>query len=54
MRMKICISTESTVDLSNELVEKYDIKIVPFGILLGEDLKFDGEIDALDIFKFVE
>ena len=54
MRMKICISTESTVDLSKELVEKYDIKIVPFGILLGEDLKFDGEIDALDIFKFVE
>ena len=52
--MKICISTESTVDLTKDLIEKYDIKIVPFGILLGETLKYDGEIDSLDIFKYVE
>ena len=52
--MKICISTESTVDLSKELIDEYDIKVIPFGILLGEDLKYDGEIDALDIFSFVE
>ena len=52
--MKICISTESTVDLSKELIEQYDVKVIPFGILLGEELKYDGEIDALDIFSFVE
>ena len=52
--MKIVISTESTCDLSKELLEKYNIKTTPFGILLGEDLKYDGEIDALDIFKYVE
>ena len=52
--MKICISTESTVDLSKELIEEYDIKIIPFGILLGEELKYDGEINSLDIFNYVE
>lgn len=52
--MKICISTESTADLSPELVKEYDIKVIPFSILLGEEVKRDGDIEALDIFKFVE
>ena len=52
--MKVCISTESTVDLSRELIDEYDIRIIPFGILLGENLKYDGEINSLDIFAFVE
>lgn len=52
--MKICISTESTADLSKELLDEYDIKTIPFGIMLGEELKFDGEINSLDVFQFVE
>ena len=52
--MKVCISTESTVDLSKELLDEYDIKVIPFGILLGEELKKDGEINSLDIFSYVE
>lgn len=30
--MKIAISAESTIDLTNELLEKYDIKVVPFSV----------------------
>ena len=52
--MKVCISTESTADLSPELLKEYDISVIPFRILLGEDIMADGEINALDIFNFVE
>ena len=51
--MKICISGESTIDLSKELLEKYHIRTIPFGVLLGEDAYQDGEINSQDIFDFV-
>ena len=51
--MKICISAESTIDLSKELLEKYHIKTIPFGVLLGEDSYLDGEINSQDIFDYV-
>ena len=34
--MKIAISVESTNDLSKDLLLKYDIKVVPYHITLGE------------------
>jgi len=52
--MKIAISAETTVDLSEELLEKYDIKTVPFTVLLGEETKLDGDISPEDIFDFVD
>ncbi len=52
--MKIAISAESTIDLTPELVEKYDIKIVQFTINLGEEAFFDKDISPQDIFEYVE
>ena len=51
--MKIAISTESTVDLTKELIEKFDIKTVPFQILLGNDSYLDGDITTDEIIEFV-
>ena len=52
--MKIALSTESTLDLSKELLEKYDINVFPFVVLLGENEYKDGEITGPDIFDYVE
>lgn len=52
--MKIAISAESTIDLTNELIEKYDIHIVPFNVTLGDKTFLDGEITSSDIIKYVD
>ena len=52
--MKIAITAESTIDMPRELLEKYDIKTLPFTIILGDKDYKDGEITSADIFKFVE
>lgn len=47
------IVSDSTCDLSKELVEKYDIHIVPLHILLGEDEYLDGvNIKPEDIYTW--
>ena len=51
--MKICITAESTIDLSKELLKQYDIKVIPFSVLLGENEYADGEITPQDIFDYV-
>ncbi|MBO5067173.1 MAG: DegV family protein [Clostridia bacterium] len=51
--MKIAISAETTADLTKELIETYDIKIVPFTIQLGEKSAFDGQITTDEIIDFV-
>ncbi len=52
--MRIAISTESTVDLPKEVLEKYDIRTVPFDILLGDENFTDGEKTNEEIFATVE
>lgn len=52
--MKIAITAESTIDLPKDLLEKFDIKTIPFTVILGENEFKDGEITSEDIFKFVE
>ncbi len=53
--MKIKITADSTCDLSPELVEKYNITIVPLYIVRGEESLKDGvEITPEDIFKYVD
>lgn len=52
--MKIAISAESTIDLTEELIKKYDIKIVPFTILLGEETKLDTDLKCEEIFEYTE
>lgn len=52
--MKIAISAESTCDLSNQLIEKYDVSVVPFEIVLGDKAFKDGEMTTLELFKAVD
>ena len=52
--MKIAVSVESTHDLSAELLEKYDIKVIPYQITL-KDLTFkDGAYSTEEMFGLVE
>ena len=51
--MKIAISAETTIDLTKELLDKYQIKTTPFSVLLGDKNYLDGEISCDDIIEFV-
>lgn len=51
--MKIQISAESTIDLTQEILKEYNIKTIPFQVLLGDNEYKDGEISPSDIFNFV-
>ena len=52
---KVIISSDSTCDLSKEIVAKYDIKIVPMPITMGTESYLDGvDATALDVFKYFE
>ena len=52
--MNIAISAESTIDLPKELLEKYQINVIPFTVLLGEKPALDGEITPTEIFDYVD
>jgi len=52
--MKIIVSAESTIDLPQELLDKYNIKTTPFGINFNDKLVNDEFGISKDIFKFVE
>ncbi len=51
MAQKVIIASDSTTDLGPELIERYDVKIIPLGINLGEKSFFDGvDITPDDIY----
>ena len=52
--MKIAISTESTSDLTKDLLEQYDISIIPYEIVLSDRQIKDGEMSTEDLFDYVE
>ena len=52
--MKICISAESTIDLPESILNEFDIKTVPFTVLLGEKAGLDGVITPTEIFDYVD
>ena len=53
--MKIKIITDSTADLSPELLEKYDIAVVPLYVVMGDKTQKDGlEVSPEDIYAHVE
>ena len=53
--MPVKIITDSTCDLSAELVKKYDIEVIPLVVTLGDKSGRDGrEITPDDIYSFVE
>lgn len=51
--MKIAITSDSVIDLTKELLEKYDIKLIPVTIILGDDTYDDGVISTDEIFNYV-
>ena len=42
MKKQIIISSDSTCDLSHELIQRYNIRILPMGISLGDEIFRDG------------
>lgn len=53
--MKIKISSDSTCDLGNELIERYKIGITPLSVILGNKVYTDGvDITPQQIFDFVK
>lgn len=52
--MKIVISTESTCDLSKELIEQYHVQLIPYTINLGPKSFHDGELTTEEIFESVK
>lgn len=52
--MKIKITADSTCDLSAELLEQWDISLMPMHILMGEESYLDGvNVHAADVFAHV-
>ncbi len=53
MSTNIVITSDSTCDLSAELKERYDIKIIPLGVTLGDKTYFDGvDVTPDDIYAY--
>lgn len=54
MERKIIISSDSTCDLSKELIDRYNIRVLPLGVTLGDNIYRDGEdITPDDIYAYV-
>jgi len=51
--MKIAVSAESTIDLTKDLLTKYDIKVIPYEVILDGEARKDGDISSEEIFDFV-
>lgn len=52
--MKIAISVESTNDLSAHLIQRYDISVIPYEIVLKDKVIKDGEVTTQELFDYVE
>lgn len=52
--MKIILSAESTVDLSKLLQKEFDVHIIPFTVVIGEEEKKDGDVKGEDLFAYTE
>lgn len=52
--MNIRITSDSTCDLGEELIKKYNIGIFSLSVILGEESYKDGEIAPADIFAYVQ
>ena len=52
---KIKFITDSTCDLTQELIDRYDIDVLPLHVLLGEtDHLDDGHITSKDLFEYAD
>ncbi|MCA1011406.1 DegV family protein [Halobacillus halophilus] len=51
---RIIISTESGADIPDDLVEKYNIQVVPMHIIMGGKDYLDGSLPVQDIYDYYE
>lgn len=51
---KTVISTESTCDLSAELIAQYNVKVIPYRIQIGDRSFCDGEISTEELFDIAD
>ncbi len=54
MNNNIIIASDSTTDLSQELIERYNVKILPLGVTIARKQYLDGEIDPDMIYENYE
>ena len=52
--MKIAISVETAADLSKEIIKEKNIETITLSLMLGEDVKIDGEIDIDEVFAYTD
>lgn len=53
--MKIGITADSTCDIPQEIREKENIDIIPFGVMLGEELRHDGiDVTPQDLYDYAD
>ena len=52
--MKIAITAETTIDIQQDLLDQYEIRTIPFTLIMGEETALDGEVKSEDLFAFVE
>ena len=48
---KIKIISDSSCDLNKDIIEKYNIKVVPLNVSFGEDVYIDGELDKKEFYE---
>ena len=49
---KLILSTESVADLPKDMIEKYNIQIIPMHVIMGEKAYLESEITVEDIFEY--
>lgn len=52
--MKIAVSSDSAIDVQDDLLKKYDISIVPYTISYGGKEYIDGQLDIAEMFKYCD
>ena len=52
--MRIAISAESTIDLTKELLQEFDIHVIPFTIVMDEKEAFDGDVLPDELFAYTD
>ena len=51
---KIILSADSTCDLSKDIIERYDVRVLPFNVILGQETFLDGvTVAPAQLYDFV-
>lgn len=51
---KFIITTESGSDLSPEIIERYNIHVIPMHVTMGSETFDDGSFDVEDVYRFYD